>query len=120
MAEATYLGIPVPQCWIDFEDVIEAGINRVLLIGAPGIGKTYSAMHHGDVAGGAFRLICTEDMTNADVSGAILPNEQGGFGFTPGAALRAWNGNGIQGGRLVVDEIDKAGCLLYTSDAADE
>ena len=111
MANATYNGIPVPQCWQDLEDVLNAGIKRVLLIGAPGIGKTYSAMHMGDVSGGAFRLICTEDMTNADVSGAILPNEQGGFAFQPGAALRAW----MSGGRLIVDEIDKAGGDVFAT-----
>jgi hypothetical protein len=113
MANATYNNIPVPQCWQDFEDVLDAGIKRVLLIGAPGIGKTYSAMHHGDIAGGSFRLICTEDMTTFNVGGGHMPNERGGFEFKPGAALRAWLGNGVVGGRLVVDEIDKAGSDVF-------
>jgi MoxR-like ATPase len=38
-----------------------------------------------------------------------MPNQHGGFDFVPGAALRAWIGNGTIGARLVVDEIDKAG-----------
>jgi hypothetical protein len=115
MAQATYEGIPVPQCWQDFEDVLSAGINRVILYGAPGVGKTYSAMYWGDVTGGAYRLICTEDMSNFNVSGGPRPNEQGGLVFTPGAALRAWLGNGERGGRLVVDEIDKAGGDVFAT-----
>jgi len=113
VANATFNNIPVPQCWQDFEDVLEAGIKRVLLIGAPGIGKTYNALHWGDTVGGSFRLICTEDMTNFHVGGGHMPNPAGGFEFKPGAALRAWLGNGVVGGRLVVDEIDKAGSDVF-------
>jgi MoxR-like ATPase len=109
MSEATYEGIPVPQCYKDLEDVLAAGIDRVILFGPPGTGKTYSGLNFGINEAGAERLICSEDMTNADVSGSVMPNETGGFTFVPGAALRSWQGNGTIGGRLVVDEIDKAG-----------
>jgi MoxR-like ATPase len=52
-------------------------------------------------------------MTNFNVGGGHMPNPNGGFEFKPGAALRAWLGNGIIGGRLVVDEIDKAGSDVF-------
>ena len=62
----------------------------------------------GNVSGGAHRLVCTEDMTNADVTGAFMPNERGTFTWNYGSAVKAWEGNGINGGRLIVDEVDKA------------
>jgi len=105
MSESFYQGIPVPQCFRDLEDVLAAGIDRVILYGPPGTGKTFAGLTFGTTPGNAERLICSEDMTNADVSGAVMPNQQGGFEFIPGAALRAWH----KGSRLVVDEIDKAG-----------
>jgi len=105
MSEATYAGMPIPQCYQDLADVIAAGTDRVILYGRPGTGKTYSGLTVGVGAAGSERLICTEDMTSADVSGAFMPNVSGGFEFLPGSALRAWN----TGGRLVIDEIDKAG-----------
>ena len=105
MSEATYEGMPIPQCYIDLEDAIKAGTDRIILFGRPGTGKTYSGLTVGVGPNGSERLICTEDMTSADVSGAFMPNVSGGFEFLPGAALRAWN----KGSRLVIDEIDKAG-----------
>lgn len=48
-------------------------------------------------------------MTNADVSGSFMPSANGGFSWVSGSALRAWEGNGYSGGRVVADEIDKAG-----------
>jgi len=109
MSEATYEGMPIPQCYIDLEDAIAAGTDRIILFGRPGTGKTYSGLNVGVNEAGSERLICTEDMTSADVSGAFMPNVSGGFEFLAGAALRAWQGNGTIGGRLVIDEIDKAG-----------
>jgi MoxR-like ATPase len=53
-------------------------------------------------------MVCTEDMTNMDVTGAFMPDGEGKFSWVAGAALKAWEGNGIIGGRLVADEIDKA------------
>jgi len=97
----------VPKCWQDFADVINAGINKVILFGAPGTGKTYGGLTYGVGDGGAHRLICTEDMTTAQVSGAFMPDADG-FKFMQGSALLAWKGNGQVGGRLVVDEVDKA------------
>jgi MoxR-like ATPase len=115
MSEATIGGIPVPQCYRDIEDALKSGIDRLILFGPPGTGKTFAGLNTGINDAGAERLICTEDMTNADVSGAFMPSSDGGFSFLPGAALRAWQGNGTVGSRLVIDEIDKAGGDVFAT-----
>lgn len=99
----------LPQCWQDLHDAINNGIDRIILFGPPGTGKTFAGLTAGNVQAGAHRLICTEDMTVADVTGTFMPNASGTFSWVDGAALKAWNGDGINGGRLVADEIDKAG-----------
>ncbi len=114
----------LPQCWQDFNDVLEAGIDRVILFGPPGTGKTYAGLNTSVSDSGAWRLVCTEDMTNFDVTGGFLPDKDGSFGWHDGAAVKAWRGDGIVGGRLVVDEIDKAGgdvfaTLLAMTDTVD-
>jgi hypothetical protein len=94
-------------CWRDFEAVLDAGLDRVLLYGRSGTGKTFTALTYDVPEGGAFRLTCTDDMTSADVAGCFMPAKDG-FEWLDGAALRAWQGNGQRGGRLVIDEIDRA------------
>ena len=32
-------------CWDTFSSILDAGIDRMILFGPPGTGKTYSAMH---------------------------------------------------------------------------
>jgi hypothetical protein len=113
----------LPQCWQDFNDVLSAGIDRVILYGPSGTGKTYAGLHLGVNDAGAWRLVCTEDMTNFEVTGGYMPDKDG-FKWSDGAALKAWRGDGITGGRLVVDEIDKAGgdvfaTLLAMTDTVD-
>ena len=98
----------VPQCWSDFADVVSAGIDRVILFGPPGTGKTYAGLNEGNVSAGSFRLVCTEDMTAADVTGCWMPAGNDGWKWLEGSAIKAWKGNGQTGGRLVIDEIDKA------------
>lgn len=98
----------LPECWQALEDCLEAGVDRIILFGPSGIGKTYAGLNMGNVEGGAYRLVCTEDMTNSDVTGAFMPNERGTFTWNYGSAVKAWEGNGITGGRLIVDEVDKA------------
>lgn len=95
------------NCWTALADVIEAGIDRVLLYGPPGTGKTYAALTVGTPTA-AFKLVCTEDLTSADLTGMWRPNAQGGFDFFEGPAIQAWTANGGRGGRLVVDEADRA------------
>ena len=111
MSDNTHL----PQCWQDFNAVIEAGIDRVILYGPPGTGKTYAGLNMGDISSGSWRLVCTEDMTNFDVTGGFLPGADGSFNWHDGSAVSAWRGNGITGGRLVVDEIDKAGGDVFAT-----
>lgn len=114
----------LPACWQDVADAINAGIDRLILFGPPGTGKTYAGLTFGDVTGGAHRLICTEDMTSAHIEGMWRPNGSGAWSWIDGAAVKAWQGDGITGGRLVVDEIDKAsgdvlGLLLAMLDSAE-
>lgn len=96
------------NCWSDFEVALGA-LDRVLVYGVPGTGKTHTALTHQVGDGGAFRLVCTPDMTTFDVAGGFMPSKDGGFEYVEGAALKAWRGNGVVGGRLVVDEVDRAG-----------
>jgi len=105
----------LPQCWQDFEDCLNAGIDRIILFGPSGIGKTYAGMNMGNVEAGAYRLVCTEDMTNMDVTGGFMPSNNGGFQWLDGSALKAWKGNGVKGGRLIVDEVDKAGGDVFAT-----
>ena len=71
-----YDNTSLPACWQDVADVLTAGIDRVLLYGPPGTGKTYAGLTFGDVQAGAFRLVCTEDMTAADVTGCWMPSDR--------------------------------------------
>ena len=98
----------LPGCWRDFADALDAGIDRIVLYGPSGTGKTYAALREGVGAPGAHRLVCTEDMTAADVTGCWMPTAGGQFEWLDGAAVRAWRGDGERGGRLVVDEADRA------------
>lgn len=111
-------------CWLEVSEALNAGIDRLILFGPPGTGKTYAGLNYGEVGRGAHRLVCTDDMTNAEVTGAWMPNASGTWSWHDGAAVQAWQGNGEKGGRLVVDEIDKAGgdvfaTLLAMTDTAD-
>lgn len=105
----------LPKCWADVKLALDAGIDRVILFGPPGTGKTYAGMNFGYVNRGAYRLICTDDMTNGDLVGHMIPNEQGTFSWINGKGLKAWDGDGKLGGRLVIDEIDKAGSDVYAT-----
>jgi MoxR-like ATPase len=102
----------LPECWQNLEDVLSNGIDRVILYGPPGTGKTFAGMNFGSVANGSFRITCTDDMTNMSVEGAFLPSgESMSFKWYEGKALKAWKA----GGRLVVDEIDKAGSDVFAT-----
>ena len=101
--------IILPDCWQILHDALIAGVDRIVLFGPPGTGKTFAGLTMGNTSAGAFRMVCTEDMTNSDVTGSFMPNSDGSFSWVAGAALKAWDGDGTSGGRLIADEIDKAG-----------
>jgi MoxR-like ATPase len=100
--------LQMPQCWQDVHDVIDAGAKQIILYGPPGTGKTYAGLNIGDVSNGAWRLVCTDEMTAADVVGHWMPAADGAWTWNDGAVIKAWQGNGLTGGRVVADEIDKA------------
>jgi len=54
-------------------------------------------------------------MTTANVEGNFMPNKDGSWSWVAGSALKAWEGDGLTGGRLVVDEIDKAGGDVFAT-----
>jgi len=93
----------LPQCWQDLADLIAAGIDRALLYGPPGTGKTYAGLTMKPADQPAYRLICTDEMTTAEISGLWQPNGDR-FTYREGLAVKAWR----DGGRLVVDEINRA------------
>lgn len=99
---------PLGQCWRDFADVVSAGITRVLLYGPPGTGKTFAALHFGVTHSIAERLVCTEDLTTGEITGTWMPTGEGSWRWREGPAIRAWHENRGRGGRLVVDEVDRA------------
>lgn len=84
------------------EFVISNGCDRVLLYGAPGTGKTYFGLNYGNVTN-AYRLVCTDEMTDGDMVGKYRQHDNGIWRFEEGVALKAWR----TGGRLVVDEINR-------------
>lgn len=98
----------VGSCWRDVADVLSAGVSRVLLYGLPGTGKTFAALHHGVEQGHAERLVCTEDLTSGEITGTWMPTGESRFEWREGPAIRAWRGSDGRGGRLVLDEVDRA------------
>jgi MoxR-like ATPase len=96
------------SCWRDLADVLSAGLSRVLLYGPSGTGKTYAALHHGVGNNAAERLVCTEDLTSGEITGTWMPVGENRWEWREGPAIRAWRGLGGLGGRLVVDEVDRA------------
>jgi MoxR-like ATPase len=98
----------LPECWQDVNDILDSGINKLILFGPPGTGKTFAGLTFGNVSAGAHRLICNEDMTSADVTGHFKPSGDGTWKWQDGTVIKAWQGDGINGGRVVADEIDRA------------
>ena len=113
---------PMPQGCQDLYDVLDAGVERVILYGPPGTGKTFAGLNVGNVSAGSYRMACTEDMTDANITGHYKPNANGTWNWHNGSATMAWEGDGLAGGRLVIDEIDKAsgdieGLILAMTDS---
>ena len=90
----------LPDCWQAVEDLTSAGVDRLLLYGPSGTGKTYYGLTSKSEGQAAYRLICSEEMTTAQIEGAFYPSSVG-FEYREGVAVRAWR----EGARLVVDEV---------------
>lgn len=102
------------QCWSDLNMALTAGTDRVLLYGQPGTGKTHYALtkhleHNGRIRN-SYRVLCSPDMTTADVDGLWKPSKDD-WKFVTGSALRAWQG----GDRLILDELDQASGDVLTA-----
>jgi len=93
----------LPQCWQDLADLLAAGIDRALLYGPPGTGKTYAGLTMKPTTQPAYRLICTDEMSTAEISGLWQPTGDH-FTYLEGLAVQAWR----TGARLVIDEINRA------------
>jgi hypothetical protein len=78
--------------------------RRVLLYGPPGTGKSYVARNAGNPKN-AYPLVVHSDLPAAELRGHFVPQSTGGLKWMDGPATQAWR----DGGRLVLDEIDKAG-----------
>lgn len=93
----------LPPCWRAVDDLMSAGIDRLLLFGPSGTGKTYYGLTNKPENVPAYRLICSEEMTTSQIEGAFYPSSSG-FEWREGVAVRAWR----EGARLVVDEVARA------------
>jgi hypothetical protein len=102
------------QCWNDLNLALQAGTDRVLLYGQPGTGKTHFALtkhlEYFDRTRKSYRVLCSPDMTTADVDGLWKPSKDE-WKFVTGSALRAWQG----GDRLILDELDQASGDVLTA-----
>lgn len=99
--------LALPECWQEVQDAMASGIDRLILFGPSGSGKTMAGLTMGDVTAGAFRVVCNEDMTAADITGHYKPAGDS-WEWNDGAVISAWKGNGTHGGRVVADEINLA------------
>jgi MoxR-like ATPase len=97
------------KCWSDLDNALKAGLDRVLLYGQPGTGKTYYCLNKHlpsmqNPTRQAYRLLCSTDMTKGDIEGMFRPNRDE-WVFAESVCLTAWR----TGGRLILDELDQAG-----------
>lgn len=90
--------------WDKAQLAMTNGLDRLLLYGAPGTGKTYFGLHyHLSSNQKAYRLICTDEMTDGDLVGHFIDTGSDGHAWVEGMAIKAWR----EGARLVVDEINR-------------
>lgn len=95
----------LPQCWVDVKDALEAGVKRLGLFGPPGTGKSFAGLTYGVMAGKpAYRLVCNQEMTSADITGHFMPTANGTWQWHDGSVIKAWR----EGTRIVADELNEA------------
>lgn len=106
MATATKAktGVQPLTGWEQASFAMENNIDRVLLYGKPGTGKTFFGLnYHLPADKKSYRLICTDEMTDGDLVGHYRQSGDGIWKFQEGVAIKAWR----DGARLVVDEINR-------------
>lgn len=97
--------LKLPQCWIDVRDALEAGLDRLIVNGPPGTGKSHAGLNYGIIPGRtAYRLTCNQEMTDAELRGHWMPTANGTWEWHDGALIQAWR----DGTRVVIDEVDQA------------
>jgi MoxR-like ATPase len=109
--------------WDKADFALSNGLGRVLFYGPPGTGKTYYGLHYHLNGSKAYRLICTQEMTDIDLIGGMRQGDDGIWRFREGVGIRAWR----EGARLVVDEINRVNAdvesrlmaLIDTSDSSE-
>ena len=106
--EFSEMGFEIGECWRDLADVMDAGVSQGAPLRATGNGQDLAALRFGVSDGLAERLVCTEDLTTGEITGTWMPAGDGHWRWSEGPAIRAWHENEGQGGRLVVDEVDRA------------
>lgn len=94
--------IALPQDWADATAILEAGARRTLLYGPPGTGKTHAGRHIG-APSKVYNIYVSEETPAYDVIGHDIV-VGGEMVWRDGPAILAWR----NGGRLVINEIDKA------------
>ena len=108
--EATAIQEPLAPLgeWEQADFALANGLGRVLFYGAPGTGKTFYAMNYHLNDKKAYRLICNDEMTENHITGMWKTKADANgnmvLAFQEGVAIQAWR----TGGRLVVDEINRA------------